>query len=252
MGEASDFSKRLFKAVDSLDAEGYVSFLAEDVLVRFANNAPLRGRQAIREMLVGHLAGIQRMSHKVVNEFRDGDAVIQQLEVTMVRKNGAAGTVLGVNVLRLNDDELVYDYRVFIDTSPIDGKVPRIGPWSDPRTLTPKETIVAFVTAVNSKDSASIDKLIADDYLQHTQTIEDGAGSMKEYIKALFERHPEMYITLDNLLQDGDRVSAFSRIVLNDEVAVDAANIWVIRDGQLAEHWEITDESGARELEGVR
>lgn len=117
MTTRSGLSASLLPAVDSLDAERYIDHLTEDVYLRFGNGDPLRGHDEVRAMLTGHFATIESMRHELLNEFADGDAIVQQLAVSITRVSGESATdVPAVNVLRVRDGK-VYDYRVYIDLS---------------------------------------------------------------------------------------------------------------------------------------
>jgi uncharacterized iron-regulated protein len=53
-----------------------------------------------------------------VQEWHDGDTIIQQLDVTYTRLDGGKVTLPAVNMLRLSNDT-VADYRIYVDLAPV-------------------------------------------------------------------------------------------------------------------------------------
>lgn len=98
-----------------------------------------------------------------------------------------------------------------------------------------------FVEAINDHDDGALDVIVAEDYRQHDETIPDGRTAFKKYVRAMRERWPNVHIELEHVVSEQERVAAFTKIVATEQLVIRAANVWLVRDGQLAEHWEIAD-----------
>lgn len=64
--DRSDWLKRLFANIDARDADGFLSFLADDVVFRFGNAEPASGKAVVGEVVRGFLASIASLSHEIV------------------------------------------------------------------------------------------------------------------------------------------------------------------------------------------
>lgn len=117
----------------------------------------------------------------------------------------------------------------------------------------PKALVRAFVAAINADDVPALTALVDPDYLQHDETIPNGRDSLVAYLERMRGRWPGVRVSVDQVLADGDLVSAFTTIDSGCVGVVRAANVWKVRDGRLAEHWEIADASDTlRDLGDVR
>jgi len=114
----TEFSAKLFGFADRGDINGYLTMLADDIRLRFANAPVARGKEAVREALTQLMSTITGMRHKVINEWRVGDRVIHQLEVTYTRLDGSQVTIPGATIYRLSGD-LISEYQTYIDLDPL-------------------------------------------------------------------------------------------------------------------------------------
>ncbi len=112
------FGARMFAVADTLDVDNYVTYLAPDVYFRFGNAEPLTGRDAVRDAVGHFFTTIKGLQHTIVQEWHDGDTIIQQLDVTYTRLDGNKVTLPAVNILRL-DNDTVADYRIYVDLAPV-------------------------------------------------------------------------------------------------------------------------------------
>lgn len=112
------FGARMFAVADTLDVDNYVTYLAPDVYFRFGNAEPLTGRVAVRDAVGQFFTTIKGLQHTIVQEWHDGDTIIQQLDVTYTRLDGNKVTLPAVNILRL-DNDTVADYRIYVDLAPV-------------------------------------------------------------------------------------------------------------------------------------
>jgi ketosteroid isomerase-like protein len=110
--------KDIFAAIDRKDAEGFVSFLTVDASFRFANAPVMRNRKAIREGVGLFFTGIKKLRHRISGIWEQDGMIICEGEVTYTRHDDSALTLPFVDILRLKG-ELVFDYRVYMDISPL-------------------------------------------------------------------------------------------------------------------------------------
>jgi ketosteroid isomerase-like protein len=108
----------VFADVDRKDAKAFVSYLAEECVLRFGNADELVGRDAIEEAIEGFFGTIKGLSHRIVDEWEIGDTAIVQTETTYSRLDDAQVTLPAVVVGR-RDGDLFDEYRIFTDLAPI-------------------------------------------------------------------------------------------------------------------------------------
>jgi ketosteroid isomerase-like protein len=108
--------KDLFEAVDSLDANKFVGFLTDDAVFRFANAAPVEGKEVIRGALNGFFSSINGMKHEILECWQQDSTVICRGEVTYTKKDASEFTIPFANFLKTKG-ELVKDYLVYMDAS---------------------------------------------------------------------------------------------------------------------------------------
>ena len=108
----------LFADIDSMVPEAFGGHLAEDATLTFGNAPPVRGRDACVQAWAGFCELIDGVQHEVVNQWEVGDTTIAETAVTYTRKDGGRVCVPVVTVYRVADD-LIQDYRVFLDLTPV-------------------------------------------------------------------------------------------------------------------------------------
>ncbi|MFG2000396.1 nuclear transport factor 2 family protein [Spirillospora sp. NPDC048911] len=77
------------------------------------------GREAITAGITGFFSTIGGLRHRIVNDWRDGADTIAETEVTFRRLDDKNVTVPAVSILRIRDDGLITDCRVFFDLTPV-------------------------------------------------------------------------------------------------------------------------------------
>ena len=108
----------LFRAIDSMDVNKFVTFLTEDAQFKFGNNPPVVGKEAIKKTVEEFFSSINSSSHKIINTWTHTDTVVCQGEVTYTRKDNSKVTIPFVNIFGLKEN-LVKDYQIYIDISPL-------------------------------------------------------------------------------------------------------------------------------------
>jgi predicted ester cyclase len=103
-----------------------------------------------------------------------------------------------------------------------------------------------FEEFVNRQDLTAADRNFGADYQEHGSDVAAGlrAGpdGPKQYLTAAFQRFPDIHVTIEDIIAEGDRV-----VVRNTWRATDRTTgqkiefsgivIWRIREGKLAERW---------------
>jgi ketosteroid isomerase-like protein len=108
----------LFADIDSMQPDRFAQHLSPDATMRFGNAPPVRGRNAIRDAWASFCETLDGVQHDVVEQWEAGDATIVEASVTYTRKDQSVVTVPVVTIYRA-DDELIDDYRIFIDLAPL-------------------------------------------------------------------------------------------------------------------------------------
>jgi ketosteroid isomerase-like protein len=108
----------LFRAIDAMDADRFVSFLAEDAVFRFGNGPEEKGREAIRETVAGFFGLISGLRHRLLGTWAHPDAVICRGEVTYRRKDGSEVTLPFADVLGIRGGE-IGEYLIYMDVTPL-------------------------------------------------------------------------------------------------------------------------------------
>ena len=108
----------LFADIDRMDAHAFASRLSEGCRLRFGNAEPVAGRSAIEAAISGFFATIKGLSHDIVGQWDVDDNTIIESEVTYTRLDERHVTVPVATICR-RGDELIDDYRIFIDLAPV-------------------------------------------------------------------------------------------------------------------------------------
>lgn len=108
----------IFEDIDRMDAKAFASWLSDDCTLRFANADEIQGRDAIEPAIEGFFGSIAGLTHRIVEHWEIGDAVIFQVEVTYTRKDGGVVT-LPAAVIQRRRDGLIREYRIYIDQTPL-------------------------------------------------------------------------------------------------------------------------------------
>ena len=111
----------LLADVDRMDAKAFASYLSEDCVLRFANADEVVGRDAIEGAIDGFFGTIKGISHHVVGQWDVDDTTIVQFESTYTRMDDRRVTVPAVTIYRRGRDDLIDDYRIYVDLAPVYG-----------------------------------------------------------------------------------------------------------------------------------
>lgn len=108
----------LFKCIDTMDADKFVTYITEDGQFRFGNAPAVTGKQAIRDAVYDFFKSIKSISHKCVNLREINPYVIYEGIVKYTRHDGNTVELNFVNVFKMNED-LIKDYFIYIDITPL-------------------------------------------------------------------------------------------------------------------------------------
>jgi predicted ester cyclase len=109
-----------------------------------------------------------------------------------------------------------------------------------------------FNDGMNGGDDTVIDEVLHEDYRNHS-FLAHGRDSMKGVISDFRGAFPDIQITVEERIVDGDRVAqrghftgthtgSFMGIVASGhKVTVPWIDWWVVRDGLLADNWVVLD-----------
>lgn len=108
-----------YRAVDAVDAERYTAFLAEDCVLRFANNPAAQGRNAILAGLQSFWGNIAGLDHAFINVLGSDSCLAAEALIDYTRTDGRVVTLPCVTVIERNDEGQAAAVRIFMDTAPI-------------------------------------------------------------------------------------------------------------------------------------
>jgi ketosteroid isomerase-like protein len=108
----------LFSDIDSMEPERFAQHLSQDATMRFGNAPPVRGRDAIRDAWASFCESLDGVHHDIIEQWHAGDATIVEASVSYTRKDQSVVTVPVATIYRARD-ELIDDYRIFIDLAPL-------------------------------------------------------------------------------------------------------------------------------------
>lgn len=107
--------------------------------------------------------------------------------------------------------------------------------------------------AFNKQQFDRIAEYIAADMVEHTPGLSSGAVGVRSDIEMFVGAFPDMQVTVEDLIAEGDKVAAryvwtgthqgiFANIEATGKtVHVRGLDIWRMQDGKCVEHWNIED-----------
>jgi hypothetical protein len=108
----------LFRTIDEMDSDKFVTFLTEDAQFRFGNAPAVNGKSAIREAVAGFFSTIKEINHKKINLWVNSNSVLYEGEVTYTRHDGSTLTIPFINKFGMVGDK-IKDYFIYIDITPL-------------------------------------------------------------------------------------------------------------------------------------
>lgn len=111
-----DWLVKMFNSIDQMDADRFVSFLAEEASFKFATAPAVKGRKNIHDSVSQFFSAISDLHHDVKEVWEFTDVVICEGEVTYTRHDALKMSFPFVDILRMKDG-LIVDYRIYTDNS---------------------------------------------------------------------------------------------------------------------------------------
>jgi predicted SnoaL-like aldol condensation-catalyzing enzyme len=105
--------------------------------------------------------------------------------------------------------------------------------------MTNKELVIKAVTEVFiNGDASALDKYWSENYVQHNPQIPNGREALKQMISGGGNMKYEMGL----VVADGDFVMVHARITGFGPKPLIAVDIFRVKEGKLAEHWDVLQE----------
>jgi len=106
--------------------------------------------------------------------------------------------------------------------------------------MTNKELVKTAITeAFVNRDKTAIDKYWSDQYIQHNPQVPNGREGLKQLFGLL---GPEFKYDIGLIVADGDFVMVHGRYMGFGPKPLVAVDIFRVKDGKLAEHWDVLQE----------
>ena len=111
-------------AVDRKDARGFAAAFTEDGWLRFGNNPPLEGREAIEAAIAQFFTAMVALKHTPKGAFIDGETLILEAEVTYTRHDQQKVTVPAVTIYHIAGTSdagkpVADECRIYVDLTPL-------------------------------------------------------------------------------------------------------------------------------------
>lgn len=114
----SERARTIFSAFDAKDVSALAALMTDDVRLRLGNAEMVQGKAAFIDAVNVFLGSVASFRHEIIDVWRDGDALVIELEVHYTRLDGQRVTVPCCNVFQLRGG-LVSGYRSYIDATPV-------------------------------------------------------------------------------------------------------------------------------------
>jgi limonene-1,2-epoxide hydrolase len=108
----------LFAAIDAKDTDSFLGYVTEDASFRFGSMPAVHGHNAIRAAVDGFFSTIAGCRHEITNSVAGDGTLLCEGEVTYQRHDGSDVTLPFANVFEV-DDDLIADYKIYIDIGPL-------------------------------------------------------------------------------------------------------------------------------------
>ncbi|MFI5799953.1 ester cyclase [Streptomyces sp. NPDC051677] len=121
--------------------------------------------------------------------------------------------------------------------------VPAASALAGDREATANKAMVVhfFDQLFNHGNLAVIDRFVRPDYIQHHPNSPDGRDALRQYVTGLRAAHPELHVTVERALAEGDLVLLHSNSVSEPGTKGQAVvDVFRVQDGKIAEHWDVT------------
>ena len=102
-----------------------------------------------------------------------------------------------------------------------------------------KEIVAEFYEKTfNNWDLSEIDDYMWDDYRQHSPEVADGKEGFLEFFRGFISLKP--HVEICKMIEEDDLVCVFFKCTFESGVIAKVFDLYRLRDGKLAEHWDCT------------
>jgi steroid delta-isomerase-like uncharacterized protein len=122
-----------------------------------------------------------------------------------------------------------------------------------------KDLVVRYIAALNAHDTDAAEAMSASDLINHAAIPEaQGAAGLKRILGKLFKAMPDLRMTCEDLIAEGDKVVCRVRVkgtqtgplemavlplpASGREMATEQIHVFRIADGRVVEHWAGRDD----------
>jgi predicted ester cyclase len=115
----------------------------------------------------------------------------------------------------------------------------------------------------NKGDLSVADELVASDFREHQRGASDGPDGVKDLIRGLREMTPDVALTIEDMVEDGDKVwprmtargtdagQIMGRPPTGRRYTIDVIDICRFKAGKIVEHWGLPDQLGMLQQLGL-
>lgn len=114
--EKSGWIKQLFSSIDDRDTDTFIGFLDEEVLFRFGNADPVKGKTTVGEIIGGFFESIMALHHEILETWVLDNTIICHGVVTYTHHDGSTLTVPFANIFKM-ESTLIKEYLIYVDIS---------------------------------------------------------------------------------------------------------------------------------------
>lgn len=114
----------MFNVIDRMSAEGFVSYLADDVVFRFGNAPELAGKDNVLagiKVFFSHIAGL---NHFLLEKWSEGNTSILRFDTQYTKFDQSLVLIPCCAVIRFNQLRMIDDYRIYADITPLYTETP--------------------------------------------------------------------------------------------------------------------------------
>ncbi len=113
--DVNKFVGEVFDAIDNMDADRFVMYLAADAVFRFGNSPAITGTEDIGRVIGQFFRRVKGMRHNVMEIIGHEETIICKGKATYIKKNGSEVTVDFSNVWHMSPEGKIQVYLSFAD-----------------------------------------------------------------------------------------------------------------------------------------
>lgn len=115
-----EWLSEMYAAVDDRDAQAFADYFAADGTLRFGNEPPVEGPEAVRQVIAAFFEDLAGLEHDPRNVIERSGAVVFEASVTYDLPDGGDVTVPATTVIE-RTGWTVDAMRIYVDLAPLRG-----------------------------------------------------------------------------------------------------------------------------------